>query len=42
MPPNRGKKPLDAEVPLQPLPFVVDDFQCVKDERLQTKRPRDS
>ena len=41
MPPYLGKQPLDTEMRLQPLPLMVDDFHYVKDERLQTKRPKD-
>ena len=41
MTPDLGKKPLDTEMRLQPLTFVMEDFHCVKDQRLQTKRRRD-
>jgi hypothetical protein len=41
MPPDLGKEPLNAEMRLQPLPLVMEDFHCVKDQRLQTKRLRD-
>jgi hypothetical protein len=41
MPPNLGKQPLDTEMRLKPLPLVMEDFHCVKDQRLQTKRLRD-
>ena len=41
MPPDLGKEPLDTEMRLQPLPFVMEDFHYVKDQRLQTKRLRD-
>ena len=41
MPPDLGKEPLNAEMRLQPLPLVMEDLHCVKDQRLQTKRLRD-
>ena len=41
MPPDLGKEPLNAEMRLQPLPLVMEDFHYVNDQRLQTKRLRD-
>lgn len=40
--PDLGKKPLDAEVRRQSLPFMMDDLHGTEeDRRLQTKTPRD-
>ena len=36
MPPDRSKQPLNAEMPLKALAFVMEDFHSVKDE--ETKR----